>query len=211
MSLDLSVYLVLDPELCADIGMAETARLAVQGGVTLVQLRDKQATTRQLVEAGREVKAALAGSGVPLIINDNVVAAVESGADGVHVGQDDVAAEQARAQMGADKVVGLSVDHPDLATSADPSIVDYVGVGPVFETPTKADHKTPIGFEGLTRIAQASLVPAVAIGGIKHTHAAQVIASGAQGLAVVSAICGRPDPARAARVLAHALKRAREE
>lgn len=202
---DLSVYLVLDPELCAARGMVETARLAVKGGVTMVQLRDKAADTGAMIATGRALKAALAGSGVPLIVNDDVAAAVEIGAEGVHVGQSDMAAEAARAAMGPGKIVGLSVERPDLARAVDPRVVDYVGAGPVFATRTKPDHKAPIGFDGLAAIVAAAPVPAVAIGGLRPAHAPQVLAAGAKGLAVVSAICGRPDPARAARVLARAV------
>ena len=209
--LDLSVYLVLDPELCRETGMVETARLAVRGGVTVVQLRDKAASRAQMVATGRALKQALAGSGVPLIVNDDVAAAVEIGAEGVHVGQSDMAAERARAAIGAGLILGLSVETPALAAAVDPALVDYIGAGPVFATPTKPDHKAPVGFDGLAAIARAAPVPAVAIGGLRHNHAAAVLGAGAQGLAVVSAICGRPDPARAARVLAHAVARARAE
>lgn len=209
MKIDLSVYLVLDPELCEALGMVETARRAVQGGVTVVQLRDKQADTAQMVATGRALKAALAGSGVPLIINDDLDAAVLIGADGVHVGQEDASASLARTRMGPEAIVGVSVERPDLAAMIDADVADYIGAGPVFATPTKPDHKAPIGFDGLARIVETAPVPAVAIGGVKHEHAAEVIGAGAQGLAVVSAICGRPDPARAARVLAYAVRKAR--
>lgn len=208
---DLSVYLVLDPELCAAIGMVETARLAVAGGVTMVQLRDKAAATAALVETGRALRAALAASGVPLIVNDDVEAAAAIGAAGVHLGQEDGSVAQARARLGRRAIVGLSVEHPDLAARVDADLVDYVGAGPVFATPTKPDHKAPIGFDGLARIVRAAPVPAVAIGGLKHDHAGAVIGAGAAGMAVVSAICGRPDPARAARVLAHGIKTARAQ
>ena len=202
MRFDLSLYLVLDPGLCAEAGMVETARAAVAGGVTMVQLRDKHATTAARIEAGRALKAALASTGALLIVNDDVEAAMAIGADGLHVGQDDFAPQAARARIGRDMVLGVSAETEALAAGIDARIVDYAGLGPVFATPTKPDHKQPVGLDGLARLVAASPVPAVAIGGLKAGHAAAVLAAGAQGLAVVSAICGQPDPQAAARRIA---------
>ena len=198
---DLSLYLVLDPGLCAGVGMVETARAAVAGGATVVQLRDKTADTARMIETGLALKAALAGTGAALIVNDDVEAAVAIGADGLHIGQGDMAVTEARARIGPAMVLGLSVETPALAASVDPGLVDYIGVGPVFATPSKLDHKTPVGFHGLAAQVAASPVPAVAIGGLKAEHVAQVLKAGARGVAVVSAICGQPDPEAAARVL----------
>lgn len=199
---DLSLYLVLDPGHCAGIGMVETAREAVAGGVTMVQLRDKEADTKRLIETGRALKETLAGTNAKLIVNDDVTAAVAIGADGLHIGQDDMTVAEARARIGADAILGLSVETPELATAVDPALVDYIGAGPVFATPTKPNHKQPVGFDGLARQIAASPVPAVAIGGLKVMHVAQAMAAGARGVAVVSAICGQPDPETAARALA---------
>lgn len=199
---DLSLYLVLDPGLCAGIGMVETARAAMAGGVTMVQLRDKEADTKRLIETGRALKETLAGTNAKLIVNDDVIAAVAIGADGLHIGQDDMTVAEARARIGADAILGLSVETPELAAAVDPALVDYVGAGPVFATPTKPNHKQPVGFDGLARQIAASPVPAVAIGGLKVIHVAQAMAAGARGVAVVSAICGQPDPETAARALA---------
>lgn len=198
---DLSLYLVLDPGLCARVGMVETARRAVAGGATMVQLRDKEATTDRMVETGRVLKSALGGTGAKLIVNDDVEAALAIGADGVHIGQSDRSAAEARTLLGRDAIVGVSVETPELAKRVDPAVIDYVGAGPVFATPTKPDHKPPVGFDGLAALVAAVSVPAVAIGGLKAGHAADVFASGAKGFAVVSAICGQPDPEAAARQL----------
>lgn len=206
---DLSVYLVLDPDLCHEIGMVETTRLAVAGGVTIVQLRDKQADTAKMIETGRALKALLAGTGVPLIINDDVEAAIAIGAEGLHVGQSDMVAAMARQRAGDGMILGLSVETEELARRVDPSIVDYVGIGPIFATSTKPDHKQPIGFDGLARIVAMAPVPAVAIGGVKAEHAGPALAAGAMGIAVVSAICGQPDPEAAARRIATEIERAR--
>ncbi|AYD04380.1 thiamine phosphate synthase [Neorhizobium sp. NCHU2750] len=206
---DLSLYLVLNPDLCSPIGMVETTRLAVRGGATLVQLRDKHATTEQMIATGRLLKAVLSGTGVPLIVNDDVEAAIAIGADGVHVGQSDLAAVITRQRVGPDMIVGLSVETEDLARTIDPAIVDYAGVGPVFATATKADHEAPIGFDGLARIVAAAPVPTVAIGGLKTAHVRSVLAAGADGLAVVSAICGTASPEDAARTIHYEIRKAR--
>ncbi|MBO0141725.1 thiamine phosphate synthase [Agrobacterium sp. Ap1] len=199
---DLSLYLVLDPNLCRAFGMVETARLAVLGGATMVQLRDKQATTAEMIATGLQLKAALSGAGVSLIVNDDVEAALAIGADGIHVGQEDMNATEVRKRVGDRLILGLSIETEDLARRVDPAVVDYVGVGPVFATGTKPDHKQPIGFEGLARIVAASPIPAVAIGGVKVQHVEEIFRAGAKGLAVVSAICGSPDPQAATRLIA---------
>lgn len=204
---DLSLYLVLDPDLCRAVGMIETARIAVRGGATMVQLRDKQATTAEMIAMGQELKAALAGTGVPLIVNDDVDAALAIGADGIHVGQDDMAAVSVRARVGDQMILGLSVETEELAKRVDPAVVDYVGIGPVFATGTKPDHKPPVGFDGLARIVALAPVPAVAIGGVKAEHAGEIFSAGAKGLAVVSAICGQSDPEAATRLIAAEIAR----
>lgn len=199
MRLDLSLYLVTDPELCARHGLVETVVAAVRGGVTLVQLRDKQASDDELIDQARRLKAALAGSGVPLIINDRLAVAVESGADGLHLGQDDGDVAAARRTMGENAILGLSVQNLEQMARLDPEALDYLGLGPVFATATKQNHARPLGFDGLATLVAASPLPAVAIGGLKAEHAARVRAAGAKGPAVVSAICGQPDPEAAAR------------
>lgn len=206
---DLTLYLVLDSGLCAGIGMVETARRAVMGGATMVQLRDKHAGTAGLIATGLALKSALAGSGARLMINDDVDAAIAIGADGLHIGQGDLPVVEARKRIGPGMILGLSVETPERAASVDPALVDYVGAGPVFASPTKPDHKHPVGFDGLAAQVAACPVPAVAIGGLKAEHAPAVAVAGAQGMAVVSAICGQPDPVSAARLLRHGIERAR--
>ncbi|MEM1360905.1 MAG: thiamine phosphate synthase [Pseudomonadota bacterium] len=198
---DLSTYLVLDPGLCAEFGMVETARAGVSGGATVVQLRHKTATTAERVAIGLALKEALQGTGALLVIDDDVAAAKEIGADAIHVGQEDMRPEQVREIVGPEMILGLSLHSLADERSADPSLVDYVGVGPVFDTPTKKDLKTPIGFKGLAEVIAPLSVPAVAIGGLKAHHAPEVRAAGAAGMAVVSAICGHPDPEAAARAV----------
>jgi thiamine-phosphate pyrophosphorylase len=206
---DLSLYLVLDPDLCASIGMVETARLAVAGGATMVQLRDKHGGTAKMIETGLALKKVLKGTGALLIVNDDVEAAIAIGADGLHIGQDDIGPAAARAMIGPDMILGLSVETEALAAAIDATIVDYAGIGPVFATPTKTDHKQPIGFDGLSKLVKAAPVPTVAIGGLKSEHVASVFVAGADGLAVVSAICGTPDPKTATLLITDALRELR--
>ena len=203
MRLDLSLYLITDPQLCARHGLVETVVAAVRGGVSTVQLRDKQASDDELIDQARRLKAALAGSDVPLIINDRLAVAVESGADGLHIGQDDGDVATARTALGERAIIGLSVQNHDQLARLDPKALDYLGLGPVFATSTKRDHARPLGFEGLAALVAASPLPAVAIGGLKAEHAGQVRAAGAKGSAVISAICGQPDPEAAARAFFH--------
>lgn len=195
----LRLYLVTDPFLCSRVGLEETVRHAVAGGVTMVQLRDKHATTADRISMARMLKCTLAGTGVPLVINDDVEAAVIAEADGVHIGQSDMSAADARAILGPEKILGLSCESTQSVHAANPAIVDYLGLGPVFGTATKTDHKAPIGFDGLAGMVALSPLPNVAIGGLKAKHARSVFECGADGMAVVSAICGQPDATAAAR------------
>ncbi|MCV3768429.1 thiamine phosphate synthase [Rhizobium sp. TRM95796] len=198
---DLSLYLVLDPVLSEPLGVIETARRAVRGGATMVQLRDKTATTEQRIETGLLLKSVLAGSGARLIVNDDVEAAMAIAADGVHIGQGDLDLRAARDRIGDDMLLGLSIGSVAEAEALDPTLVDYVGVGPVFPTATKPDHPPAIGLDGLQAVIRATHLPAVAIGGVKIGHISAILARGAKGVAVVSAICGQPDPEVAARTL----------
>jgi len=207
-ALDLSLYLVTDRSCAARGGVLEVVRAAVRGGVTLVQLRDPLAKTAALVEQARALSSLLRPHGVPLIINDRVDVALAAGADGVHIGQNDMRPEDARALLGPDRILGLSISALSQLSAAKLGDVDYLGVGPVYETPTKPDADPAIGCEGLRAIAAHTRSPIVAIGGVKLSHAAELIAAGAQGIAVVSAICAASDPEQAALELASQVRRA---
>ncbi|MDR5875175.1 thiamine phosphate synthase [Halomonas sp. CUBES01] len=199
MPLDLSLYLVTDAALCQHYGLENTVSEAVRGGVSIVQLRDKQASNAQMIDQARRLKALLAGSGVPLIINDRLEVALASQADGLHVGQSDTDVRQARQAMGPDAILGLSINAVEQLQALPIDLLDYVGIGPVFATPSKQDHAQPIGFGGLASLVNACPLPSVAIGGLTASHASAVQRAGADGLAVISAICGQPDPEAAAR------------
>jgi thiamine-phosphate pyrophosphorylase len=203
--LDLSLYLVTDTKLCGGgQGVVDTVRAAVTGGVTAVQLRDPEAKVRDLVALGRHLRETLAGTGVPLIVNDRADVAVAVGADGVHVGQDDLPAEAARALLGPDALVGLSIQRLDqlaVVGALPAGVVDYLGAGPVLPQRTKRDAAPPMGLAALAEVVGEVSLPVVAIGGINAGNAGAVRATGVDGIAVVSAICGTPDPAAAARAL----------
>jgi thiamine-phosphate pyrophosphorylase len=196
--IDVSLYLVLDSDLCGGLeGMLHTAVQAAHGGATLVQLRAPEWKKRRWLEAARALKAALSPLGVPLVVNDHVDVALIAGADGVHLGQADLPAADARRLLGPEKIVGVSVSNTDeLSALADG--VDYLGVGPVFPTRTKKDASPVIGLPAFSALCAASPLPVVAIGGIDADNCASVIAARARGIAVVSAVCGKSDPAREA-------------
>ncbi len=203
---DLRLYLVLGQSDCAGRALLEVAAQAVAGGVTLVQLREKDSDRQQVTELARALIAVLRPQGIPLIINDDLDVTLASGAEGLHVGQDDLTPARVRDCLPRDRLLGLSVGDATEAVGADPGLVDYVGLGPVFATPTKGDAGQPLGIAGLAKLRSLLPgLPAVAIGGIKLASAAQVMATGVQGLAVVSAIAGAADPAAAARALRAAL------
>ncbi len=201
---DLSLYLVTDPAMTARRGLVETVAAAVDGGVTLVQLRHKDGPFRLMVETGRALMARLAPHGIPLIVNDRLDVVHAIGAAGVHVGQDDLPPAAVRAILGPRAIIGLSVTREEELGTFDPATVDYVGLGPIFPTGTKADAAVALGPAVFASIRRQLRCPVVAIGGITGANAAQAIAAGADGIAVVSAICGAADP----RAAAHALRAA---
>ncbi|MDN6180806.1 MAG: thiamine phosphate synthase [Halomonas subglaciescola] len=209
MRFDLSVYLVTDTGLCGDAGVERTVEEAVKGGATTVQLRDKHASDAAMIAQAKRLKAwldahaASTGRRVALIINDRLNVALESGADGLHVGQSDTAVQEARQAMGEDAIIGLSINNQGQLAAAPVALLDYVGLGPVFATPSKQDHAAPIGFDGLAELASACPLPGVAIGGVKIEHVEAIRRSGANGIAVVSAICGQAAPHDAAKALLH--------
>jgi len=172
---------------------------AVQGGAAYVQLREKDLSTRGFVEEAISIKKLLAPYHVPLIINDRIDVALASGADGIHIGQEDMPYATARKLMGEKAIIGLSVETWEDVEAAEKLAVDYIGVSPVFATPTKTDTKEPWGLEGLKKIKSVSRHPLVAIGGINQMNARAVVSAGADCLAVVSAICAADDPEAATR------------
>lgn len=205
--IDYSLYLVTDRDLCGDTGVVETVLQAVAGGVRVVQLREKTLDTRRFIETATQLRKELAPLGVPLLINDRVDVALASGADGVHIGQSDMPYEQARAILGPQAIIGLSVETQEQVTEAKRLDVDYLGISPVFATATKKDAAPPWGLEGVRRIRLVTNHILVGIGGIGADNAADVLMAGADGVAVVSAICGTTSPRAAAEALCGAIQR----
>jgi len=203
---DLRLNAIVDPERAGGRDLAELAQLCAQGGATLVQLRDKISETRAMVVAARAIKQALAPLGVPFVVNDRIDVALAATADGVHLGPDDMAIVDARAILGRDAIVGLSVKSVAEAEAAPLDLIDYVGSGGVYVTLSKQQNNPPIGPEGLARIIaalhrRAPELPVCGIAGIDAGNAAAVIGAGADGVAVISALSLSPDPAGAARNL----------
>lgn len=200
-----SVYrlcLVTDRALLGGRALADVVGAAVRGGVTLVQLREKTASTRAFLEDARALKALLSGTGVPLVINDRVDIALAVGAEGVHVGQSDMPVADVRRLVGEGMLIGLSITRAEELAGADAAAADYLGIGPVHPQHTKADAAAPLGLGGFARLRRLTRKPVLAIGGVKAADAALLREEGADGLAVVSAILGAPDPEAAARALA---------
>lgn len=198
----LKLYLVLDPDLCGGAqAMIETAKEAALGGATCVQLRAPHWSKTQMIDCGRRLKEVLSPLGVPLIVNNEADVCVAIDAEGLHIGQSDIAARKAREIIGPDRILGLSVTTLSELTEAESLPVDYYGIGPVFSTATKPDAAPPCGMDGLNSIVRAATRPNVAIGGIGLTNARTIMSTGTDGIAVVSAICGQKNPKNAARAL----------
>ncbi len=195
----LRLCLVTDRGLAGGRSVIDVALAAARGGATMVQLREKEATTRAFVEEARALKAALAPLGVPLAINDRLDVALAVDADGLHVGQDDMPVEQARGLMGPGKFIGLSITAVDQVLCPDAEAADYLGVGPIYLQQTKEDAAPPLGIDGLRRLRALTGRPILAIGGLTPDNSALALAAGADGLAVVSAIVAAADPEAAAR------------
>jgi thiamine-phosphate pyrophosphorylase len=207
---DYSLYLVTDDKLAGGRSVEDIVRAAVAGGVRMVQLRDKISSSRVLLQRALALQQMLAPCGVPLIVNDRCDIALAAGAAGVHVGQDDLPCARVRSIVGPDFLIGVSVSTVGEARQAEQDGANYLGLSPVFDTPTKTDTPGALGLEGVRLIRQAVRLPLVAIGGINAANASSVIRAGADGIAVVSAIMGAADPAAAARALTAAVSSGRK-
>ena len=204
------LYLVTDRVLYGARGVENVVREAQAGGVTMVQLRDDATPIDELTNLARRLVALLAPAEVPLIVNNRVEVAAEAGAAGIHVGQTDVSPAFARDRLGPAAIVGLSITDVAQLAKVEADQVDYLGVGPVFATATKLDAAPAMGLVGLAAVRAGTSLPIVAIGGIDRTNAAEVVAAGADGIAVVSAICAAASPRDAARELAGLVAAARQ-
>ena len=197
------VCLVTDRGLARGRSTLDIALAAVAGGATMIQLREKDLATRAFIEEARTLRERLAPLGVPLVINDRADVALAVGADGLHVGQDDMPYAMARALLPG-KIIGLSITALDQLDAADARAADYLGVGPIFAQATKADAAPPLGLEGLRAARHLTDQPLMAIGGVTAANAAALRAAGADGLAIVSAIVAADDPQAATQEIAAA-------
>jgi len=198
---DYSVYLVTDRELARGRTTLEIAGAAIRGGVSCIQLREKMCSTREFIDESLAIRSLLARHGIPLIINDRVDVALAVKADGIHLGQKDMPCRMARQIIPESMIVGISVESLDDAIAAQKDGADYLGVSPIYPTPTKTDTAQPLGLEGLRSIRSEVDLPLVGIGGLNADNVAAVIHNGADGVAVVSAIVAADDPEAATRDL----------
>jgi thiamine-phosphate pyrophosphorylase len=204
--IDISLHAIVDAGSCGLDRLPALARLSAEHGATLVQYRDKTSATRDMIERASAIREALAGTGIPLLINDRVDVALAAGADGVHLGRDDMTAATARRLLGPDAFIGATVKDLADADTALGAPIDYACIGGVFETLSKQNPDAPVGLEGFRTLRERLAagnphLPVGAIAGIDLAHVSSIMAAGADGIAVISAIFGQRDPAGATRAL----------
>lgn len=197
---DLLLYAVTDRHWLEDRTLTEVVRESLEGGVTFVQIREKHLDKELFFEEAKDLKQLCMEYHVPFVINDDVELALAVDADGVHVGQHDMAAGQVRQKLGPSKIIGVSAQTVEQALLAEKNGADYLGVGAVFPTSSKADA-VDVSLETLCEICEAVSIPVIAIGGITKENAASLAGSGISGIAVISAIFGQPDIRQAAKEL----------
>lgn len=196
--IDFSLYLVTNRKTLALEDFFNIVRASVDGGVRIVQLREKDTSAREMIAIGKKLLSILKPRGIPLIINDRVDVAHAIGADGVHLGQSDLSVAEARAILGQKAIIGLSVETLEQARATSQEDVNYLAASPLFHSKTKTDCGEPWGLNGLKQLCAFSSHPVIAIGGINETNAKQIIECGAVGVAVVSAIFNASCPKTAA-------------
>ncbi|HHW28606.1 MAG TPA: thiamine phosphate synthase [Syntrophomonadaceae bacterium] len=207
MEIDYSVYLVTDRRILQGRDLLDAVAEAIEGGVTLIQLREKEVSSREFYQIALKVKDLAHSRGVPLLINDRLDIALAVNADGLHIGQEDLPLKVARKLLGPDKIIGLSVSNLEDAVQGEKEGADYLGAGAVYPTTSKDVSESPIGPDGLKKIKDAVSIPVVGIGGINLFNIEEVKRTGVDGVAVISAIMGAPDIKDAARKLADAWRR----
>lgn len=203
----LSLIVVTDTDCGEGRELITVVRAALQGGAPAVQLRAKEQSSREALALARRLGEETRRAGALLFVNDRVDLALAAGADGAHVGEDDLPIADARGIVPADFLLGMSADSPEVARAAERDGADYVGVGPVFATGSKPDAGAAIGLEGVRAVRAATSLPVVAIGGIDEGNVARVAGAGAHGVAVISAVMRAHDPEKAARRLVEAMRR----
>ncbi|MFH2042077.1 MAG: thiamine phosphate synthase [Acidobacteriota bacterium] len=208
-NIDWRLCLVADVEAAGERDLCPIVAEALAGGITLLQLRAKKLDTRPFLDLALDLLPLVRSAGVPLIINDRVDIALASGADGVHLGQNDMPPAAARKLLGNNKIIGISANTVEEAAAAEAGGADYIGLSPVFGTPSKTDTDPPMGLSGIRRLTDAVTIPGIAIGGINRDNAADVFSAGAAGIAVISAIMSAEDVREAAAELRQIVESAR--
>lgn len=201
MEIDYGVYLITDRSFLKGRSLKKVVEEAILGGVTLVQVREKNISTREFYNVALEVQEVTKHYKVPIIINDRIDIAQAIDADGVHLGQSDMPIKFARKILGKEKIIGISAGNVKEAIEAEEDGADYLGIGAVFYTGTKKDIETPIGIEGLKEVCNSVKIPSVAIGGVNETNFKEVLSTGVNGISVISAILGKDDIRQAAKNL----------
>ena len=202
-----SLYAILDRAHTGERSIADVCEVLLAGGVRLIQYRDKGATSRELFERSRPLLAKIRGAGGTFIINDRADVALAVGADGVHVGQDDLPVDMARVVVGAGRMVGFSTHNLEQVALADKTSADYIAFGPIFATQSKSQPDPVVGLEGLRCAREATRKPLVAIGGITLGKAGEVMAAGADSVAVIADLLRAPDVRARARAYLEALEK----
>jgi thiamine-phosphate pyrophosphorylase len=203
------LYVITDEAISNSLSPAEAAKRAIAGGADVIQLRDKNCGCRELLHAGRALRALTKRTSTLFIVNDRLDVALACGADGVHLGQDDMRASVARQIAPPGFIIGVSVGTVDEAVRAEQEGADYVAVSPLFSTASKGDAGPGHGLDTLRKIKNKVRIPVIAIGGIGQENAQEVILAGADGVAVISAVVGSPDITRAARELKTIIRKAK--
>ncbi|RNC72725.1 MAG: thiamine phosphate synthase [Desulfuromonadales bacterium] len=203
---DFTLYLITDRHQTGGRPLPDVIEETLKGGVRAVQLREKDLSPRELLDLARTMREVTARHGARLFINDRVDIALASGADGVHLGEASIPADEARKILGPDRFIGVSCHSHDGALAAQDAGADFITFGPVYPTPTKAAYGDPVGLEQLTEAAQLLRIPVFALGGIKKSNANEVVAAGAAGIALISAIISADSPQEEALALLSLLK-----
>ncbi len=209
--IDYSLYLVTNQKLAGDRPIADVVKAAIAGGVTIVQYREKDAPTGIMIDTARQIHAVTRAAKVPLIIDDRVDVMLAIDAEGVHVGQSDMPADLVRKLIGLDKILGVTAKNVQQAIKAEHDGADYLGCGDIFGTTSKADAGIPIGLDGFSDRLHSVSIPVVGIGGINIDNVASVIKTGADGVALISAIASHPYPKIAACQLFEIIQKAKSE
>ncbi len=205
------VYVITDSKLHAGREHVEITEAAISGGATVVQLREKEASDGEMLQIASEIRRLTIEAGILFVVNNRLDIALACGADGVHVGQDDLPISVVRAIVGQDMIVGISAATVAEALGAESAGADYVGFGPVFATATKEDAAESTGLDALSRVTRVSNIPIVAIGGISQSNIASIATAGAHSASVISAVVTAPDMVEAVRKLKTEFERGRQQ